>query len=485
MNRSKFFAVLSFILCALPVAAQNSDWLSKPYGCCSDGRVSLNALDLRDQHKEDIKRLARELDLKRVEIVSAPDDYWYYSLQSYDGHYGVADQQGNVLLPTEYSTLNYFPAVKASRSSLFFPFGNKSVTFPFIIPATQACFIVSRDGDYQLLNLKGKVIKDKMGSLVFYNNYLLAGVDKTDIHLRKYDEHTALLMVGGPADVPVHIYTLNGEDIELPSDTTMEGSKRYYPFENIFMYETANDESKQVQDELAGSLYVDCDHPGARVRVDGKEVGKVPMTLTLKGEHNIGVEDQKNYFYRAVEHIDIKSGDKLERRFVLKEMPPKTEYFLGFEYGATTKSMGFMVGMCKQWGGYAKMLVGGDSKTNSMLSAPTYPAMDFSFTSIEKLEKPYTCSYTAGAMYRACRYVYPYLGLGYAKYIKGHPRREEFAPARIGGMVLDVGAVFTYQFLYASVGWSPMIAASEKKNAKSFGDLQIGVGVKFHINRKR
>lgn len=58
-------------------------------------------------------------------------------------------------------------------------------------------------------------------------------------------------------------------------------------------------------------------------------------------------------------------------------------------------------------------------------------------------------------------------------------------PARIGGMVLDVGAIASYRFLFVSVGVSPMIAASEKKCANSYCDLHVGVGLKLHINRKR
>lgn len=477
--------VRSFVFIALlsnfsPLLAQKGDWLDRPYGSISNDDISLNALDVRDQHKEDIKRLCRELNLQKVEVITASDDFWYYSLQGSDGCYGVADQHGNVLLPAVYTTLNYCPGVSAVLSNLLYNDGKKNFNIPLTIPGTRPCFIASINNEYKILDLEGKVLREGMDKPFFYNYYLLTGTEQDKIQMRMREDSVAVLVVGAPSESPLHIYTLNGQEIQLPPTDIVEDDMRYYSFSHPFM-----EMPVRLDTTTKGSLFVDSDHRNARVKVDGVAIAQVPVTLSLSGTHNITVEDQKNYFYRGVEHLEVKPGERVERFFALKKMPPKTDFFLGFNYGVMSGGLGGMLGICKRWGGYARVLFCGASEINSSTSVPWEYSFNFKGFPLQKLVNRYSRSYTAGAMYRVNQYLYPYLGFGYAKYISGQYPETNFAPARIGGMVLDVGAIASYRFLFVSVGVSPMIAASEKKCANSYCDLHVGVGLKLHINRKR
>lgn len=485
-NIRRTIMTLAWALTVLPTSAQQKgDWLRNPYGAISNDGVTLNALDIRDQHQDDIKQLQTLHKLNKVEVVTAADDFWYYSLQSADGLYGVADQQGNILLPPIYSTLNYSPGMNAFTSAMLFRSGKQNISIPLNVPSSQPCFIVSQGQEYKVLDMRGNVLREGMTKPIFYNYYLLTGVQTEDIYMQSTSDTTACLMVGGPKVVPLHIYTLNGREVPLPSDPIINGDARYYAFDTPFMDAPSQKDINKDNAAPTGTLVVNSDHPSARVKVDGVTVGRVPLTLSLRGEHNITVVDRKNDYYSGVEHLNVEPGTNVERYFTLKPMPQKTEYFIGLQYGTASGSLGGMIGLCKNWGGYAKVLLRGGQKTNSAPALPLQTTNPFHSIPIGKLEYPFACSYTAGAMYRVCPYVLPYLGLGYAKYSSGRNVDFNIAPAHIAGLVLDVGAILAYKWVFASVGWTPMVAVTEKRAAKSYGDLHIGLGVKFRIYRKR
>lgn len=480
MSLRRILTLMALSTCLLPMQAQKADWFRHPNGSISRDQVSLNALDVRDQHKDDIRRLKNEFKLKKVEVVTASDDNWYYSLQAADGRYGIADQQGNLFLPPVYTTLNYCPGVNALRSTLLFQEGKKTYKMPLSVPATQPCYIVSQDDEYKILGMDGKVIREGMEKPIFYNYYLITGTSHEDIQMRVEEDTIPTLYVGSHKDSPLHIYTLNGQEVELPSNPTIEGNMRYYTFRSPFM-----EIVEQADTQPKGTVTVDSDHPMAKVKVDGVMVGTTPMTLSLSGVHNITVEDQVNEFYRGVEHLNVMPGAQIERYFTLRKMPMKNEYFAGILYGTASGGIGGMVGICKRWGAYAKLLMRGSSQADSFGSAPLISEFGNKDLRIEKLQNPYSLSLSAGTMYRVCQYFYPYLGLGFAKYNGGRYPDIDFAPSRIAGLVLDVGALFSYRFLFLSVGATPMFAPTEKKSVSKYCDLHIGVGMKFNLNRKR
>lgn len=65
------------------------------------------------ENKEKMKELKKQNKLKGVEVIVAPDGYWYFLLKGKKKKYGVATQDGKVVVPVEYELgkIDYHPAM--------------------------------------------------------------------------------------------------------------------------------------------------------------------------------------------------------------------------------------------------------------------------------------------------------------------------------------------------------------------------------------
>jgi len=110
--------------------------------------------------------------LKEVTIIAASDDYWYYSLQSADGRYGMANADGEVVLSPQYRQLNYCP-IKSEGNEQFYATGRlftlhtHQTRGAFIARDGQATSIVTTDGKEQA--------KLTDNCYTYYHGYIFGG----------------------------------------------------------------------------------------------------------------------------------------------------------------------------------------------------------------------------------------------------------------------------------------------------------------------
>lgn len=71
--------------------------------------------DLEKQNKETINRLKKQNKLKKVEIRIEDDGFWYYLLRGASS-IGVANQQGEIVVPVQYTDIKYYPALEEGVS---------------------------------------------------------------------------------------------------------------------------------------------------------------------------------------------------------------------------------------------------------------------------------------------------------------------------------------------------------------------------------
>lgn len=496
MVRMLIFLATLF-LCSLNSMADN--WDKLPYGTIAGERGLLNADDIRNSHKADIKRLKTDYQLSRVEVVVASDDFWYYSIRSKSGLYGVASQKGEIILPPIYSSCKYCPRMPGNDFSVLAAAvpvqgqngesakGNAALyTFQNRSYDSSPTFLVEKEDGFSLCDTRGRVVKNMTGQVIYNSYFLMEGVKQDDIRIAMYNDSIPQLMLSNPEGLPIQVYTTDGREVIMPKPST-HGDTLCVTFDSPFVLKDVT--APSTESASMGSVHVNSDHPGARVWVDGQQKGVVPMTLNLLGEHNIRIEDDIHHYYRGIENLVVSPGEQLVRDFTLAPMPLKTNIFALVQYGLSTRSCGAFVGVCKRWGAYAKFLMWGTQMSEKndvyILDDPLPP----NGMPTLKLKGHYSRSYTAGAMYQFNKYLYTYFGAGYVQYSPGHYTNSndlwKIYPTQIEGVVLDLGIMGCWKSILLSAGWTPMIAKTASQNGKFYSDWHVGIGIKIHKNKKR
>ncbi len=156
----------------------------------------LSVKDLKKLHDVDIKRLKKQHDFQSVQIVAAGDDYWYYSLQSKEGLYGVASPEGNIIIPPKYTTCYYCPSLPEETETFSVTdFGIQSASlFRLYHPRTRGSFLVTYGEQPIILSTTGQLQMDLPSSMyVYYHGYIMSGVIPNDIFFSS-DESNLLSM---------------------------------------------------------------------------------------------------------------------------------------------------------------------------------------------------------------------------------------------------------------------------------------------------
>lgn len=128
---------------------------------CS-GMYGQTVKEIEKQHKELIKRLKKEHPLKRVEVKIENDGFWYFLLTGKNKMFGVANQEGKIIIPTQNTSVTYFPAepkgiVKTPITEKYFI----KAGFAYSYENTKPFFLTFKS-DYGIVALDGTVIKDKI-----------------------------------------------------------------------------------------------------------------------------------------------------------------------------------------------------------------------------------------------------------------------------------------------------------------------------------
>ena len=257
----KRLLVLVLAAICLQASADDKTLNKKPYGTLTKENVPLNALDIRDTHKQDIQKLLKDYDLKQVKVVTASDDYWYYSLQSRDGLYGVADQQGQIIVQPIYTTCYYCPSMPNLKSSILVPIeqenskANVLGAMPVYTPATQGAFLVNKDEVYDILNLHGTTVKHDIGGKPSYiGYYLMTGVEQENLIMTYRDESIPQLTMCSADTKPIRVITTDGREVTLPSPTWEDGVQR------IVIEEPFIEACTVEETTTKGSLHINSDY---------------------------------------------------------------------------------------------------------------------------------------------------------------------------------------------------------------------------------
>lgn len=150
----------------------------------------LSVYDLQKQHKQEMKQLKQQLNLKEVKIVAASDDYWYYSLKDASGNYGAANQQGKIVVSPQYKELRYSPVVSEDVKQIYTRVG----LFNLCQQQTSGAFMVYDGKERSVLSLDGQKQADMpAGVYEYYNGYYICGAMDGGIEVEQYGP-TATLM---------------------------------------------------------------------------------------------------------------------------------------------------------------------------------------------------------------------------------------------------------------------------------------------------
>lgn len=121
---------------------------------------SQTAKEIEKQHKELIKKLKKENNLKSVEVKIEKDGYWYFLLTGKNKMLGVANNEGKVIIPVEKSIISYFSGEK--KGIVKTPITDKYIikagsAYPY--EETSPVFL-TLSSYYTIFSLNGEVLRD-------------------------------------------------------------------------------------------------------------------------------------------------------------------------------------------------------------------------------------------------------------------------------------------------------------------------------------
>jgi len=183
-----------------------------PAGVIVDQPSGLCLKDLKKEHKRELAQLKKELGLRSVTIVAAPDDYWYYSLETNDRLYGVANQQGQVVIPPVYPSCHYCPVVSQGVEEFVVSDSWMEQPAPFHLwhPQTDGSFLVEKDHISRVFSLSGVEQAAFVGTATYYHGYLFGDVKPSDICFTDIYGWPSLLVSNEKNEASVSLYTSSG-----------------------------------------------------------------------------------------------------------------------------------------------------------------------------------------------------------------------------------------------------------------------------------
>lgn len=246
--------------------------------------------------------------------------------------------------------------------------------------------------------------------------------------------------------------------------------------------------------KIHGTLQITTNPSAAVIYVDGIRKGVSPLSLDLLGDHNIRIEKDPQTFFDITDRISIQPFEQLSEGYTLIKRPPRL-YGMVLITGSPSSIGGFL-GICRRFGAYArfntsfkgmgfgKLSPMNTLSDNSSSSGPGYYHKGDSYSS----------SISCGMMARCHKYLYAYLGVGYAENAQSYildrkapyPNEalDEIFPYGSKGCALDLGAIFKWKALLISCGYTATLGKSYP-NGKFHNELFLGVGFTIHKHNKR
>lgn len=179
--------------------------------CANASVYSQDVKQLTKQYKNVIKQLKKQHSLKNVTIVVEPNGYWYFLLQNkYSEKFGVATQDGNVVVPAKYDKIEYYPELPAGVSKFpsyestgvinlesshetrsiqslatgqkvkeltendYLPY--KKAEFELYHPQVPSIFVATARKESCVYNVNGTLLLSAKGALKYYGGYIFKGV---------------------------------------------------------------------------------------------------------------------------------------------------------------------------------------------------------------------------------------------------------------------------------------------------------------------
>lgn len=122
---------------------------------------------IEKQNKELIKSFKKKYKyiVKDVEVIVENDGFWYFLLIGKDKTFGVANQDGKIIIPMGNNSIDYYPAEKEGivKTAMKDVYGTK-MAFAYAFEATQPSFLVHNE-NYRIISTDGNVLFDKINRI--------------------------------------------------------------------------------------------------------------------------------------------------------------------------------------------------------------------------------------------------------------------------------------------------------------------------------
>lgn len=315
---------------------------------------------------------------------------------------------------------------------------------------------------------------------------LLAQSDSVRIVVRTSNGYQIALDNGTRMGNVLRVWTTTGK--HKVSITSKDGFCREWDIE------VNPDTGTEFNFPMEGKVCVNADRR-ATVWVDGELVGDAPQELQLVGRHRITVDAGYDYKMSKQDYVFM----PLEERnidVVLQKARPKLNGFLIANYMISAMAPGGILGLGRRFGGYVK---GNASFGCNLRYDDSYGEIgdDYSYADENgHVEEHWTYSEptdgywggSGGLFYNPLKFLTFYVGGGYASY-KGMEyysnkfSNGHFEDDSVEGPQIDAGVIFRWKALLLQAGYSRILSSSPLGH--HFGDLNVGIGVNIHKNKKR
>lgn len=323
----------------------------------------------------------------------------------------------------------------------------------------------------------------------------MAQTDSVRVIIRTSNGYYVTLDDGTRSANVLRVWTYSGKHKVSISDN--EGFSREWEIE-------VNGESgTEFNFPMEGKVRVNADQR-ATVWVDGELVGDAPQELQLVGRHRITVDAGYDYKMSKQDYVFI----PLEERNIdvtLQKARPKLNGFLIANYMISAMAPGGILGLGRRFGGYVK---GNASFGCNRRYEDSYGEIGDYYSYADKnghVEEHWTYSEptdgywggSGGLFYNPLKFLTFYVGGGYASYkgmecgyanYKGmeysyYFSNGHFKDDSVEGPQIDAGVIFRWKALLLQAGYSRILSSSPLGH--HFGDLNVGIGVNIHKNKKR
>ena len=220
------------------------------------GGFSQTKDDLKKQNKGLIKTLKDKYELKKVELCLEHDGFWYFSLTNKQKEQGIAEKNGEIIIPIEKQKISYIPALTEAYENVLIPgaYGVAPKNVTIYHKASPAIFMTQNNSignTYSLYDTSGKIKRANIDNITnYFSGYFVLGAEYF-----WYSQDNNGLYINARNDNNMHVglITADGEDILKPE---------YYCFQikqkNEIVYKTRVFYWKKSADENGvGALFLE------------------------------------------------------------------------------------------------------------------------------------------------------------------------------------------------------------------------------------